>query len=116
MLVAVIPQVTATTVTIGPVGANGASAVGSATRQGNCDTDSFGVTVPGGKSPPLICGTNTGWLQNAWNVTNNFSRGQHMYVPASDTGCNTLNGNIGSASTAGTSAFTIKVTDICLKY
>ena len=39
-----------------------------------------------------------------------------MYVPASDTGCNTLNGNIGSASTATTSAFTIKVTDICLKY
>jgi len=85
--------VTATTVTIGPATA----AAGSATRQGNCDTDSFGVTVPGGKSPPIICGTNTG---------------QHMYIPASDTGCNTLNGNIGAASTATTSAFTIKVTQI----
>merc|ERR1719312_207971 len=90
--------VTATTVTVGPINADGVAAVaGSATRQGNCDTDSFGVTVPGGKSPPLICGTNTG---------------QHMYVPASDTGCNTLNGNIGSASTTTTSAFTIKVTQI----
>jgi len=85
--------VTATTVTIGPATA----AAGSATRVGNCDTDSFGVTVPGGKSPPIICGTNTG---------------QHMYIPASDTGCNTLNGNIGAASTATTSAFTIKVTQI----
>merc|ERR1719187_2740734 len=35
-----------------------------------------------------------------------------MYIPASDTACNTLNGNIGAASTAGTSAFTIKVTQI----
>jgi len=89
--------VTATTITVGPVNADGTPVAGSATRQGNCDTDSFGVTVPGGKSPPLICGTNTG---------------QHMYVPASDTGCNTLNGNIGAASTAGTSAFTIKVTQV----
>jgi len=86
--------VTATTITIGPTGA---AAAGQGTRQGNCDTDSFGVTVPGGKSPPIICGTNTG---------------QHMYIPASDTGCNTLNANIGTASTAGTSAFTIKVTQI----
>jgi len=86
--------VTATTVTIGPTGA---AAAGQGTRQGNCDTDSFGVTVPGGKSPPIICGTNTG---------------QHMYIPASDTGCNTLNANIGTGSTAGTSAFTIKVTQI----
>jgi len=84
--------VTATTITVGAAGAGGA-----ATRQGNCDTDYFGVTVPGGKTPPLICGTNTG---------------QHMYIPASDTGCNTLNGNIGSASTATTSAFTIKVTQV----
>jgi len=86
--------VTATTITIG---AAATAAAGSGTRQGNCDTDSFGVTVPGGKSPPIICGTNTG---------------QHMYIPASDTGCNTLNANIGQASTAGTSAFTIKVTQV----
>jgi len=90
--------VTATDVTVGPINADLVNAIaGSATRQGNCDTDSFGVTVPGGKAPPLICGTNTG---------------QHMYVPASDTGCNTLNSNIGSASTATTSAFTIKVTQV----
>jgi len=68
----------------------------NANRIGSCDTDSFGVTVPGGKSPPQICGTNTG---------------QHMYIPASDQ-CNVLNANIGSSSTATTSAFTIKVTQI----
>ena len=95
---------TALDVTVGAAGAAGA-----ATRQGNCDTDSFGVTVPGGKSPPLICGTNTGWSSYDRFVSYNHPLGQHMYVPASDTGCNTLNGNIGSASTATTSAFTIKV-------
>jgi len=84
--------VTPTDITVGTAGAPGA-----ATRQGNCDTDSFGVTVPGGKAPPIICGTNTG---------------QHMYIPASETGCNTLTSNIGAASTAKTSAFTIKVTQI----
>ena len=42
-------------------------------------------------------------------VTKYCILGQHMYVPASDTGCNTLNANIGSDSTATTSAFTIKV-------
>merc|ERR1719219_380257 len=68
----------------------------NANRIGSCDTDSFGVTVPGGKSPPQICGTNTG---------------QHMYIPASDQ-CNVLNANIGSSSAATTSAFTIKVTQI----
>jgi len=80
--------VTATAVTI--------TTTDNANRVGSCDTDSFGVTVPGGKSPPLICGTNTG---------------QHMYVPAADQ-CNVLNANIGSASSATTSAFTIKVTQI----
>lgn len=83
--------VTAIAVTVGP-----AAASGTANRIGNCDTDSFTITTPGGKAPPLICGTNTG---------------QHMYVPASDQ-CNILNGNIGSASTATTSSFTIKVTQV----
>merc|ERR1719419_1736865 len=62
--------VTATAVTIGPATA----AAGSANRIGNCDVDSFSVTTPGAKSPPIICGTNTG---------------QHMYVAASDQ-CNAL--------------------------
>jgi len=84
--------VTATDITVGPA----AAAAGSANRIGNCDTDSFSVTSPGSKAPPLICGTNTG---------------QHMYVPASSQ-CNVLNSNIGSASTASTSAFTIKVTQV----
>jgi len=88
--------VTATDVTVGPVGANAAAVAGSANRIGNCDTDSFSVTSPSSKAPPLICGTNTG---------------QHMYIPASPQ-CNVLNSNIGSASTATTSAFTIKVTQV----
>ena len=44
-------------------------------------------------APPVICGTNTGY---------------HMYVHASDQ-CNELSAVFGSASTATTSAFTIKV-------
>ena len=43
-------------ITVGPT----VAASGSANRIGNCDTDSFTVTTPGGKAPPLICGTNTG--------------------------------------------------------
>lgn len=84
--------VTAVATTVGAVG----NADGSANRIGNCDTDSFTVTTPGGKAPPVICGTNSG---------------QHMYIPASDQ-CNVLNANIGSSSTASTSAFTIKVTQV----
>merc|ERR1712013_555442 len=84
--------VTVTTVTSGPA----AAAAGSANSLGACNVDQFTVTVPGGKSPPVICGTNTG---------------SHMYVPASDQ-CNILAANIGSASTATTAAFTIKVTQV----
>ena len=51
----IIIKVTATVVTVGP-----AAAAGAANRVGNCDTDNFSVTTPGGKAPPLICGTNTG--------------------------------------------------------
>ena len=47
-----------TDITVGPA----AAAAGSANRVGNCDTDLFSVTVPGGKSPPSICGVNTGDL------------------------------------------------------
>merc|ERR1712106_119503 len=48
--------VTATDITVGAA----AAADGSANRIGNCDTDSFTTTSPGGKTPPLICGTNSG--------------------------------------------------------
>jgi len=65
-------------------------------RVGNCDTDFFTITNPGGESPPIICGTNTG---------------QHMFVDAADQ-CNVLSASFGSASTASSSAFTIKVTQI----
>ena len=61
-----------------------------------CLTDTFAVTNPGGPTPPLICGTNTG---------------EHMYVDASDD-CNTLDFHIGSASSTTTRQFAIKVTQI----
>jgi len=63
-------------------------------RLGNCDTDSFQVTVPGGKATPKICGINTG---------------QHMYVPASDQ-CNHINSIIGSAT--ATRSLAIKVSQV----
>jgi len=84
--------VTATTVTVG----DSPNAAGSANSIGNCDVDTFSVTAPGSKSPPVICGTNTG---------------QHMYVPASDQ-CNELSAVFGSSSTATTSAYTIKITQV----
>lgn len=76
----------------------GLAAVGAGAfnNLGACITDSFSITNPGAKAPPVICGTNTGY---------------HMYVPASDQ-CNVLTSNFGSASTATTSAFTIKVTQV----
>ena len=92
----------------------GLAAVGAGAfnNLGACVTDSFSVSSPGAKgifwfsfcqiidhffaAPPLICGTNTGY---------------HMYVPASDQ-CNVLTSNFGSSSTATTSAFTIKVTQV----
>jgi len=74
----------------------GAGADAMALPIGNCFTDFFAVSVPGGKAPPLICGENTGY---------------HMYVTASDS-CNTLTSSFGTATTTTTSAFTIKVTQI----
>ena len=53
-------KVTATDITITAAGVD--AAAGSGNRVGNCDTDQFSVTVPGGKSPPAICGVNTGDL------------------------------------------------------
>jgi len=67
-----------------------------ATKIGNCVTDFFSVSVPGGKAPPLICGANSG---------------QHIYVPATDS-CNTLSSFFGTATTTTTSAFTIKITQV----
>jgi len=83
--------VTLTTITNLATGTAGAS-----NSLGLCSTDSFSVSAPGAKAPPVICGTNTG---------------QHLYVPASDS-CNLLSANIGTGSSATASAFTIKITQI----
>jgi len=77
-------------------GLHAAGATGATNTMGNCLTDTFGVTSPGNAAIPVICGTNTGY---------------HMYVPASDQ-CNQLSAAFGSASTATTSAFSIKVSQI----
>ena len=71
-------KVTVTTITVGTVGPVGAA--GSANRIGNCDTDSFSVTTPGGKAPPLICGTNTGNYCSAvcYSLLNSISRPAHV--------------------------------------
>lgn len=71
----------------------------SASLQGNCLTDAFTVTNPGGASPPVICGTNNG---------------QHMYVDSSNS-CNDLNfqfGNQAMGAASVTRQFSIKVTQI----
>jgi len=82
------------TLTTGLYGGTGAN--GEYNLLGQCQVDTFSVSVPGGKSPPVICGTNTGY---------------HMYVPASDQ-CNTMTASFGSGSSAGTGAFTIRVTQV----
>jgi len=64
-------------------------------KVGDCVTDSFSVTNPGGVSPPVICGTNTG---------------QHMYVDASPE-CNILSFNIDQTSSISRS-WNLKVTQM----
>jgi len=62
---------------------------------GQCNTDFFSVTNPGGSStPPAICGTNTN---------------EHMYVDSS-TACNDLNFLLGTSSTAKT--WSIRITQL----
>jgi len=63
-------------------------------KLGDCETDTMTVTNPGGATPPLICGYNTG---------------QHMWVPANDK-CNTINFDIDTGSTATTRTWQVKVT------
>jgi len=64
-------------------------------RVGDCTTDSFTVTNPGGTSAPVICGKNDG---------------QHMYVDAS-TLCNKLHFNI-DTNTVATRSWNVKVTQL----
>jgi len=61
---------------------------------GDCETDTFTVTSPEGRTPPVICGYNTG---------------QHMWVPASDE-CNMININIDTATTGTNRNWEFKVT------
>jgi hypothetical protein len=74
------------------------------TATGQCQTDTFSVTNPGGTAPPLICGTNTG---------------QHMYVDASKA-CNDLVFQLGTAgigvASLASRAWTVKVTQYSCDY
>ena len=63
-------------------------------RVGDCLYDTLTITNPGGSSPPIICGYNTG---------------QHMFVPASDS-FYALNIDIDTGTTTTTRSWQIKVT------
>jgi len=63
-------------------------------KVGDCIYDTLTVTNPGGPSPPVICGYNTG---------------QHMFIPASSS-CNTINIDIDTGTTTTTRKWQIKVT------
>jgi hypothetical protein len=63
-------------------------------KLGDCFYDTLTVSNPGGSSPPIICGYNTG---------------QHIFVPASDA-CNTINIDIDAGTTTTTRQWQIKTT------
>ena len=77
----------------GPYGLSSTVAATDGPRATDCGTDTFTVTNPGGATPPIICGYNTG---------------QHMFVPASDQ-CNIVNIDIDTGSTSTTRKWQIKV-------
>lgn len=85
------PFTTAETCAACPITAIIANSI--ALKTGDCITDSFTVSSPGGSSSPVICGINTG---------------QHIYVDA-DTACNKLDFNIDTATTTSR-AWNLKVT------
>merc|ERR1719493_332832 len=100
-----------TMVLAGPTGLSSTVAATDGPNLGDCSYDSLTVTNPGGASPPVICGYNTG---------------QHMWVPASDM-CNTINIDIDTGTTSTTRKWQIKVSqyecgnmmmpvDNCLQY
>eukprot|EP00091_Calanus_sinicus_P003547 TRINITY_DN1371_c0_g1_i3.p1 TRINITY_DN1371_c0_g1~~TRINITY_DN1371_c0_g1_i3.p1 ORF type:complete len:307 (-),score=40.59 TRINITY_DN1371_c0_g1_i3:169-1023(-) len=63
-------------------------------KLGDCFYDTLTVSNPGGSSPPILCGYNTG---------------QHIFVPASDS-CNTINIDIDTGTTTTTRKWQLKVT------
>merc|ERR1712115_220089 len=78
----------------GPFTISSTASADDGPRVGDCGYDSLTVTNPGGASPPVICGYNTG---------------QHMWVPASDS-CNSINIDIDTGTTTTTRKWQIKVT------
>jgi len=83
-----------TMVLAAPFSISATSVLADGKKTGDCLTDTFSVSNPGGNSPPVICGTNTG---------------QHMFVPASSL-CNDVNINVDTGSTVLTRQWQIKVT------
>jgi len=71
----------------------------AATAIGRCDVDSFAVTVSGGSSPPVICGTNTN---------------QHMYIDVPQD-CALLSFHL-DASSSATRQWNIEVTQFSCDY
>merc|ERR1712115_177719 len=88
----------------GPFTISSTASADDGPRVGDCGYDSLTVTNPGGASPPVICGYNTG---------------QHMWVPASDS-CNSINIDIDTGTTTTTVAssqhhLSSQYYDICIR-
>ena len=77
----------------GPYGLSSTVAATDGPRVTDCGYDTLTITNPGGTSPPIICGYNSG---------------QHIYVPASDS-CNTISIDIDTGTTSTTRKWQIKV-------
>jgi len=82
-----------TMVLAGPWGLSSTAAVTDGPRATDCGYDTLTVTNPGGASPPIICGYNTG---------------QHMFIPVSNS-CNTINIDVDTGTTTTTRTWQIKV-------
>jgi len=82
-----------TMVLAGPFGLSSTVATSDGPRVGDCGYDTLSITNPGGASPPIICGYNTG---------------QHMFIPASDS-CNSINIDVDTGTTTTTRKWQIKV-------
>ena len=77
----------------GPFAISSTAAATDGPRVGDCGYDTLSITNPGGASPPVICGYNTG---------------QHMWVPASAS-CNSINIDVDTGTTTTTRQWQIKV-------
>merc|ERR1712064_164440 len=92
------PTTATTTVSLTAFGLQDMGGPASNAR-GRCETDSFSVVVPGGSSPPVICGTNTN---------------QHLYIDVPED-CALLSFHLAAGSST-TRQWNIEVTQFACDY